>query len=81
MDEDAVRLIKVPGEPEAELLCNHLRDNGFECAFRPSDEADSPFEGFGGLGGQFEVLVHEKDLERARELLAQGEAEVDAEAT
>ena len=75
MDDDAVRLIKVPGEPEAELLCNHLRDNGFECAFRPSDEADSPFEGFGGLGGEYEVLVHEKDLERALELLPEPEAE------
>lgn len=74
MDDDAVRLIKVPGEPEAELLCNYLRDNGLECAFRPSNEADSAFEGFGGLGGQFEVLVHEKDLERARELLPEPDA-------
>lgn len=48
MDDDAVRLTKVPGEPEAELLCNHLRSNGFECAYRPSGEADSAFEGFGG---------------------------------
>ena len=70
MDDDAVRLTKVPGEPEAEMLCNHLRNNGFECAFRPTDEADSAFEGFGGLGGEYEVLVHAKDLERALELLA-----------
>ena len=69
MDDDAVRLTKVPGEPEAELLCNHLRNNGFECAFRPSAEADSAFEGFGGLGGEYEILVHQKDLERALELL------------
>jgi hypothetical protein len=75
VDDDAVRLTKVPGEPEAELLCNHLRENGFECAFRPSDETDSAFEGFGGLGGQFEVLVHERDLERARELLPEPDAE------
>jgi hypothetical protein len=69
VDDDAVRLTKVPGEPEAELLCNHLRNNGFECAFRPSAEADSAFEGFGGLGGEYEILVHQKDLERALELL------------
>ncbi len=74
MDDDAVRLTKVPGEPEAEMLCNHLRNNGFECAFRPSDEADSAFEGFGGLGGEYEVLVHEKDLERALELLPEHDA-------
>jgi hypothetical protein len=74
VDDDAVRLTKVPGEPEAELLCNHLRSNGFECAYRPSGEADSAFEGFGGLGGIYEVLVHEKDLERALELLPEHEA-------
>jgi hypothetical protein len=72
--DDAVRLTKVPGEPEAELLCNHLRDNGLECAFRPSNEADSAFEGFGGLGGMYEVLVHQKDLERALELLPEHSA-------
>ena len=71
MDDDAVRLTKVPGEPEAELLCSHLRSNGFECAFRPSEEADSAFEGFGGLGGMYEVLVHQNDLERALELLSE----------
>jgi hypothetical protein len=65
MDDDAVRLTKVPGEPEAELLCNFLRSDGLECAYRPTQEADSAFEGFGGLGGMYEVLVHEKDLERA----------------
>lgn len=74
MDDDAVRLNKVPGEPEAELLCNFLRSNGLECAYRPTQEADSAFEGFGGLGGMYEVLVHEKDLERALELLPEHEA-------
>jgi Putative prokaryotic signal transducing protein len=69
VDDDAVRLTKVPGEPEAEMLCMHLRNNGLECAYRPTQEADSAFEGFGGLGGMLEVLVHQKDLERARELL------------
>ncbi|HEX3268046.1 MAG TPA: DUF2007 domain-containing protein [Gaiellaceae bacterium] len=74
MDDDAVRLTKVPGEPEAELLCNFLRSNGLECGYRPTEEADSAFEGFGGLGGMYEVLVHEKDLERALELLPEHEA-------
>jgi hypothetical protein len=74
MDDDAVRLTKVPGEPEAELLCNFLRSDGLECAYRPTQEADSAFEGFGGLGGMYEVLVHEKDLERALELLPEHEA-------
>jgi len=74
VDDDAVRLTKIPGEPEAELLCNFLRSNGFECAYRPTEEADSPFEGFGGQGGMYEVLVHQKDLEQALELLPEHEA-------
>lgn len=68
MDDDAVRLTTVTGEPEAESLCMHLRNNGIECAYRPTGEADSPFEGFGS-GGMLEVLVHESDLATARELV------------
>ena len=45
-----------------------LRANGIECAFRPTSEADSPFEGF-GPGGMLEILVHPSDLETARALL------------
>ncbi len=68
MDDAAVRLTTVPGEPEAESLCMFLRSNGIECAQRPTAEADSAFEGF-GPGGMREVLVHASDLEAARELV------------
>ena len=67
--EDAVRVTVVPGEPEAEVLCGLLRANGIKCVFRPTDEADSAFEGFGGEGGTREILVDPSDLEVARELL------------
>ena len=73
MDDDAVRLTKVPGEPEAELLCNHLRSNGFECAYRPTGRRTRPSRA-SGARGMYEVLVHEKDLDRALELLPEHEA-------
>jgi hypothetical protein len=68
--DDAVRVTTVPGEPEAEVLCGLLRSEGIECAHRLTAEPDSAFEGFGGEGGEREILVHQDDLERARELLA-----------
>jgi hypothetical protein len=72
VDDDAVRLTTVTGEPEAEALCMFLRSNGLECAHRPTPEADSAFEGF-GPGGVNEVLVHGSDLEAALELLPRHE--------
>ena len=72
MDE-GVRLTKVPGEAEAEVLCGLLRSEGIECGHRPTVEDDSAFEGFGGEGGEREILVRESDLERARELITPAE--------
>jgi hypothetical protein len=66
---EPVRATTVPGEPEAEVLCGLLRANGIKCAHRPTAEADSAFEGFGGEGGQREILVDPADLDAARELL------------
>jgi hypothetical protein len=70
MEDEPVRVAVVRGEPEAEVLCGLLRSDGIECAYRPTDEADSAFEGLGGEGGDREILVHPRDLERAREILA-----------
>jgi hypothetical protein len=66
---EVVRVTTVPGEPEAEAFCGLLRANGIKCAHRPTAEADSPFENFGGDGGIREILVAPEDLEAARELL------------
>jgi hypothetical protein len=68
-----VRLTTVPGEAEAEALCRLLGSEGIECAHRQTDEEDSPFEGI-GPGGMREILVHEADLERAREVIGATEA-------
>jgi hypothetical protein len=66
--DDPVRLTTVPGEAEAEALCGLLRNEGIECAHRPTPEDDSAFEGI-GYDGIHEILVHEDDLERAREVI------------
>jgi hypothetical protein len=66
--DEPVRVTTVPGEAEAEALCGLLRSEGLECGYRPTDEDDSPFEGIGFEGKQ-EILVHERDLEQAREIL------------
>ena len=75
--DEAVRATTVLGEPEAEVFCQLLRANDIECAYRPTQEQDSPFEGFGS-GGMLEILVHPSDLEAARALLEPGD---DAPAT
>src|SRR3954466_14788743 len=66
---EPVRVTTVPGEPEAEVLCGLLRANGIKCAYRPTDEPDSAFEGFGGEGGARETRVAAGDLEAAKALL------------
>ena len=72
--EEPVRVTTVPGEAEAEALCGLLRSEAIECGHRPTEEDDSPFEGIGS-DGVHEILVHESDLERAREILGLTEAE------
>jgi hypothetical protein len=66
--DDAVRVTTVPGEAEAEVLCGLLRSEGLECGHRQTAEEDSPFEGI-ATDGIREILVHERDLDRAREIL------------
>jgi hypothetical protein len=67
--DDAVVVKVVADEPEAELACGLLRSAGIECAYRDTEAIDSPLEDFTAAGPR-EILVHEKDLETARALLA-----------
>jgi Putative prokaryotic signal transducing protein len=59
----------VSSEPEAEIVCGLLRSAGIECAFRDTEEIDTPLEDFISAGRQ-EILVRESDLEAAKDLLA-----------
>jgi hypothetical protein len=66
---EPVRATVVSDETEAEVVCGLLRANGIKCAYRPTSEDDSAFEGFGGEGGHREILVDPADLEVAKTLL------------
>jgi hypothetical protein len=60
----------VQAEPEAEMFCQLLRQNGIPCAHRLTLENDSAFEGI-ATDGLREILVPPEHLEAARALLAE----------
>ena len=66
--DDAVVVKVVSSQSEAEVVCGLLRSAGIECAHRDTDAIDSPLEDFIASGAQ-EIIVHESDLEAAKELL------------
>lgn len=69
MGADGAVVVKVvPSQSEAEVVCGLLRSAGIECAHRDTDAIDSSLEDFMAAGSQ-EILVHESDLEAAKELL------------
>jgi hypothetical protein len=72
VDEGVVVKV-VSGEPEAELVCGLLRTAGIECGYRDTEAIESPLEDFTAAGPR-EILVHEKDLEAARALVAEDPA-------
>jgi hypothetical protein len=58
----------VSGESEAEIVCGLLRSAGIECGHRETEAIDTPLENFIAAGPQ-EILVHDSDLEAARDVL------------
>jgi hypothetical protein len=69
MDGDGTAVLKVVSSTsEAEVLCGLLRSSGIKCAYRDTDAIDSSLEDFMSAGAQ-EILVHQSDLEAAKELL------------
>ena len=67
--DDTVVVKVVSGQSEADVVCGLLRSAGIECAYRDTEAIDSSLEDFMAAGAR-EVVVHESDLEAARELLA-----------
>jgi hypothetical protein len=64
-----VALTDVQDEVEAEALLGLLRTKGSECWCRRMDVAAGAWTGWACTGGPLEVLVSERDLDAARELL------------
>lgn len=74
MEADSPVVVKVvSGESEAQVVCGLLRSAGIECGYRDTEAIDSPLEDFMAAGSR-EILVHQADLETAKELLADAEA-------
>ena len=66
---DLVRLTVVPNETEAELVRQLLATDGIASMHRLLDFAAGAWDGW-AVAGARELLVHDDDLSRARELLA-----------
>ena len=71
--DQAVVLTVVSSEQEAEIVCGLLGSAGIECAYRDTEEIESPIEDFTAAGPR-EILVHAADLENARALLPTSES-------
>jgi hypothetical protein len=67
-----VRLTVVQNEPQAELLCSFLREQGIRCGHRITDVGAGAWDGV-PTGGPREVLVDPAQLEAARHALASAE--------
>jgi hypothetical protein len=83
-DLDVVVVTRVADATEADIACGLLRSAGIECGHRETDAIDSTLEDF-TPSGPHEIVVHPRDLDDARALLApnadaQAEAEAEAEA-
>lgn len=64
-----VRLTLVANPVESELIRSLLKTEGIESMRRQTDFGAGTMDGFSG--GQQEILVEEKDVEAARELIAE----------
>jgi hypothetical protein len=66
---ELVAVTEIQDENDVEPLLELLRAKGIECWCRRTDLAMGGWTGWTCTGGPVEVLVAEKDLEAARELL------------
>jgi hypothetical protein len=69
MDVQLVAVTVVDEEADIEVLRGLLRARGIESWCRRTDVAVGAWTGWACTGGPVELLVREKDLEAARELL------------
>jgi hypothetical protein len=67
---EGVVLTVVASEGEADIVCGLLRTAGIDCDYRDTDAIDSSLEEFTPAGPR-EIIVHEEDLDAARELIAE----------
>ena len=68
---ELVRLAVVPNPAEAELIRNWLQLEGIKSMRRPTNFGAGAMDGWGGFGGQQEILVRAEDLPAARQLIGE----------
>jgi type III secretory pathway lipoprotein EscJ len=68
---DLAVLEVVGSEPEAEVILALLRSEGIPCFAQKTNLAAGMADGFPGVAGPREILVHAENLARAREVLEQ----------
>ncbi len=69
MSDELARLTIVANETEAELVRQLLATDGIVSMHRMLDFAAGAWDGW-AVAGAREIVIHARDLERARELLA-----------
>ncbi len=67
--DDEIGVTVVGNEPEAELACQMLRNEGLACFHRPTNYAAGVGDGLASGWAPREIVVRAADAERARELL------------
>jgi hypothetical protein len=68
-----VHLTVVSNEIEAEMVCRLLRSQGIACRYRKTDVAGAIGAAAMATTGPTEIIVYQRDLEAARELLQRHE--------
>lgn len=68
--EDFIGIEVARNEPEAELLVGLLRDAGIDALSKLTNQGAGAGDGF-GFGGAHQILVRQRDVEAAREILLQ----------
>jgi hypothetical protein len=67
-ESEMIALTVVPNQVQANVVCGMLQADGVVCRFRQTDFGAGSMDGM--PGGPQQILVHESDVDRARELLA-----------
>jgi hypothetical protein len=75
-DQDAIaKLMEASSEPEAAMICGFLESRGIPATYDKGSVEAAPMAPGGAMSGPFigqqEIVVRAKDLEAAREALAE----------
>jgi hypothetical protein len=67
--DEEIPVTVVGSQPEAEMACQMLQNEGIPCYHRPTSFAAGAGDGLVSLGSPREIVVRAQDAARARQLL------------